>query len=309
MQGMQKNIMTLYAQINEGDVMYHKLNSKLRSQTGASITIALLLFLVCAVIGSVVLAAGTTAGGRFSELSEMDQRYYSVTSAAELLGKELDGQKVTIVRTRKNTKTETTPYIIDTTSDVNTVTAGNKGTIDKYDFSTIAFENTDTTNTSFSRVSTDIDGSSTDFKGDSSSPNPETEKSLLTACALSLLFGGNPCNTNVAMSYTMGNSLSQTDFTLTHGNGKEDLKISGKYELKNDGTLIFTFWNDNDSDPYTMRLTMNAAVKESEETSSSSNSVKDETDPSVAFKEIVTTTTTTTKTSEITWTFGGIEKA
>lgn len=58
---------------------------KLNSQRGASLSIALLLFLVCLAVSSVVLTAGTAAAGRLSELKEMDQRYYSVTSAAELV--------------------------------------------------------------------------------------------------------------------------------------------------------------------------------------------------------------------------------
>ena len=62
-----------------------KLSQKLRSRRGASITFALLLFLVCAVVSSVVIVAATTASGRLSQLARMDQRYYAVNSAAELL--------------------------------------------------------------------------------------------------------------------------------------------------------------------------------------------------------------------------------
>ena len=69
----------------------HKLKQKLKSQTGASITFALLLFLVCAVVGSAVLVAGTAAAGRMSKIAEMDQRYYAVNSAASLLIKQIDG--------------------------------------------------------------------------------------------------------------------------------------------------------------------------------------------------------------------------
>ena len=69
---------------------------KLGSQAGASITFALLLFLVCAVISSVVIVAATAAGGRLSKLAEMDQRYYAVTSAAELLKHEIDGKTVIV---------------------------------------------------------------------------------------------------------------------------------------------------------------------------------------------------------------------
>lgn len=75
-----------------------KLKQKLKSQTGASITFALLLFLVCAVVGSVVLTAGTAAAGRMSELAKMDQRYYSVTSAAQLLRDTMDGKQVSVTQ-------------------------------------------------------------------------------------------------------------------------------------------------------------------------------------------------------------------
>lgn len=61
------------------------IKNKISSQRGASLTFALLLFLVCSVVGSVVLTAGTAAAGRMSEISEMDQRYYSINSAAKLL--------------------------------------------------------------------------------------------------------------------------------------------------------------------------------------------------------------------------------
>ena len=70
----------------------NRIRQKLTSQSGASITYALLLFLVCAVVSSVVLAAGTAASGRMSKSVENDQRYYAVTSAAELLKNQLDGK-------------------------------------------------------------------------------------------------------------------------------------------------------------------------------------------------------------------------
>lgn len=77
----------------------NRLKSKLTSQSGASITYALLLFLVCAVVGSIVLAAGTAASGRMSGAVSSDQRYYSVTSAAKLLKNKLDGHSNRIVYT------------------------------------------------------------------------------------------------------------------------------------------------------------------------------------------------------------------
>ncbi len=79
------------------------IRQKLNSQNGASITYALLLFLVCAVVGSIVLTAGTASAGRFSGLSENDQQYYSVTSAAELFRRQYfpgDSREVQITQQR-----------------------------------------------------------------------------------------------------------------------------------------------------------------------------------------------------------------
>lgn len=83
--------------------MNQEIKHKLSSQKGASITYALLLFLVCAVISSVVLTAGTAASGRMSQIAEMDQKYYSVTSAAELIKELVNSKRIvakgTLVKT------------------------------------------------------------------------------------------------------------------------------------------------------------------------------------------------------------------
>jgi hypothetical protein len=80
-----------------------RISAKLKDQSGASITYALLLFLVCAVVSSVVLAAGTAASGRMSKAVETDQRYYSVASTAELLLDLYDGAKI-VTQTTQTTQ-------------------------------------------------------------------------------------------------------------------------------------------------------------------------------------------------------------
>ena len=72
------------------------IKAKLRSRRGASVTFALLLFTVCAVISAVVIVAASTAGGRLSGVQEMEQRYYAVTAAADALCAELDGQSAIV---------------------------------------------------------------------------------------------------------------------------------------------------------------------------------------------------------------------
>ena len=82
------------------------IRNKLNTQKGASITFALLLFLVCAVISSVVIVAATTAAGRMSQLPQMDQRYYAVTSAARLLQSEIDGKKINVEYDKNKSESE-----------------------------------------------------------------------------------------------------------------------------------------------------------------------------------------------------------
>ena len=91
----------------------HALKNKIKSRRGASLTFALLLFLVCAVVGSIVLAAGFASAGRLAGLAESEQRYYAVNSAAEYIVSELckDENKV-VIGMKKNadgTYTNTLP--------------------------------------------------------------------------------------------------------------------------------------------------------------------------------------------------------
>lgn len=84
-----------------------RLTQKLNSERGASITFALLLFLVCAVISSIVIVAASAASGRMAKAAEMDQRYYAVNSATELLKDTIDGQTVSVVSVMPKTSVAT----------------------------------------------------------------------------------------------------------------------------------------------------------------------------------------------------------
>ena len=90
--------------------MLDRLTKKLKQSRGSSLSFALLLFLVCAVIGSVVLTSASAAVGRVSENYDYDQRYFAVTSAAELLRDTLDGRSVTFTLTKTSELTQTTTY-------------------------------------------------------------------------------------------------------------------------------------------------------------------------------------------------------
>lgn len=77
-----------------------KLIHKTRSERGASLSMALLLMLVCTVVASVVITSASAAAGRLSQLKESDRSYYNVTSAASLIWDELgtEGKTVHVVR-------------------------------------------------------------------------------------------------------------------------------------------------------------------------------------------------------------------
>ena len=85
--------------------MKRSIFKKLRSNEGASLTFAILLFLVCAVAGAIILTAGTIASGRLADKAKMDQRYYHVVSTAEFFKDILDGKQVVIIREKDSSGT------------------------------------------------------------------------------------------------------------------------------------------------------------------------------------------------------------
>ncbi len=110
--------------------MKNRIMNKLRSNKGASITFALLLFLVCAVLCSVILAAATAAAGRMSKIAETEQRYYAVTSAAKLMQdefKDSSGKLVPVSVVEAQVTTEIMTYTsanVGTLKDSSTETKG-----------------------------------------------------------------------------------------------------------------------------------------------------------------------------------------
>lgn len=87
----------------------NRIRAKLRSQRGASIIFALFFFIVCAVIGSIVLTAATAAAGRAKDIKKRNQDYYAANSAADLLEHQLakPDAKVTLTVTRERIDTYT----------------------------------------------------------------------------------------------------------------------------------------------------------------------------------------------------------
>lgn len=84
------------------------LRNRIRSNSGATILLALLFFLLCALAGSIILSAGSAAAGRISGLKETEQSFYSVTSAAQVIREEIEGQEFQAYRENGGTPIYTT---------------------------------------------------------------------------------------------------------------------------------------------------------------------------------------------------------
>lgn len=87
-----------------------KIKEKLQSSKGASLIIALVFMLFCAMVGSAVLAAATANGGRVAALKSDQQDYLNQRSAATLLQDELTMSRPQLVITK--TTTMTTRYTV-----------------------------------------------------------------------------------------------------------------------------------------------------------------------------------------------------
>ncbi len=230
--------------------MSKTLQKKIRSESGASVVMALLLFLVCSVVGALVLTAATAAAGRSAKLAESDQRYYSVASAAELLSKEIDGCTVRIVRS----KTVTT-----TNASIFTVTPGGiSEDIQPEEKSTVYNASAGTVNS----VS-DIEFSSNSV--DSSS------MSLLTALTSRLIFPDGNSDTNNMMDYSFPgiSSAFEQNISLSAGSVPAGvdaslLKVKTVFAAQTNGTIIVTLSNVNTSgsDKFQLLLTLKPSIKE-----------------------------------------------
>ena len=284
---------------------------KLRSSRGASLTMALLLFLVCAVMGSVVLAAGTAAAGRASQRAAMDQRYYAVASAAELLARELDGRTVTVVREKTTVTTAEKEFSVvrDPETGAEIVTPVNRSAPGPVD-------------TFATRVKAAAPGEEdTVLRNDLTGSSVSTEDlSFLTARVVKLLFGSRPCGNDAAMEYSFPSGASEPETELKlqpslgagvsgiSGEALSVLSVTCKYELKSDGTLVFRLSDQLDSDDcYTLILTLQPSVSQEDRTVKTGGQQPTVEMTSTGYKETFTSTVIRTVTSTVTWSVTGME--
>ena len=72
------------------------LKNKLKSENGASIFFALLLFLLCIVVSTIVITAASASAGRLADLAKMDQKYYLVNSVSDLIRNDANENTVVV---------------------------------------------------------------------------------------------------------------------------------------------------------------------------------------------------------------------
>ena len=87
--------------------MTQAIKKKLRSNEGASLMVALLFFVMCATVGSIILTAATASSGRLAKIRQDDQTYYATSSAAELVVDQILNSSVKVVKTFSENAPET----------------------------------------------------------------------------------------------------------------------------------------------------------------------------------------------------------
>lgn len=255
---------------------------KLESERGASLMVALLLFLVCTIVASIVLVAGTASAGRLSQLREADQRYYSVTSAAELIRDKFP-QTAVITRTHSYTQLVTTEFSADPDSPLSN--EGEPGSPSVKD-STYSEATVEAFNKSNQKV---VDTSSTMGKSwvesivswYNSDKKGNWDKALFEAADSGGLTLITPLTLNVK--------------------DNESLDVKVEPTLRSDGSIILKLYNASGDDKYYLTMVLSAEVQEDEE-QKETNVQTSITASDAKISETVTSDIEDKKISTIVWT-------
>jgi hypothetical protein len=73
-------------------IMNNSMRKKLKSKSGASLVLAILVFLICALVGSSILAAATASSGTLTTAWQNDKDVYTLKSAEKLFEPYFEGQ-------------------------------------------------------------------------------------------------------------------------------------------------------------------------------------------------------------------------
>ena len=309
---------------------------KLKSNEGASLTFALLAFLVCAVISAVLLASASAATGRLSNLAESDQRYYAVTSAAQLFCDTLDGQEFTVERKQTSYQVNVMRYYTDAEGTVwGSPVLGDEIT---YWFGDGVRDKSENSNV-FSFYATGLSAPITDENLDVNTARKTVDgnRIILANAALTYVLGVptensdhtvNKCSAEEAFGKTPGQSFVVTgstelkdeielgtfklEFSGDRPEGVEYPNITAVAKLRKDGSIVIEFSNnDADNKAFKVTVTLTAEVTDNSALplTISSDSTSYRYDPDNLYSYVCTVTTTVkTKTTTIKWSVTDIKK-
>ena len=298
----------------------NRIKKKIKSNNGASITFALLIFLVCAVISGIVIVAATTSAGRMSKTTEMDQRYYAVTSAAELLKEYIDPEdpdnkeRIRVIMTRDTDITTT--YYGETVDDTKpTVLYGPDSVPGEWSIEKEALEyeeetlENDTEDDDYGLIDDPVEPDN----GDNNDKNDFTPMTLLEYAAeklalddLSKIMPDIDSEMPITKSLSLSTSLVDLENT--------DLSVDISMNVDKNGTLTLDVSNaDTTKGTYKLRLTFFSDIKKNSREltkNGTPENVKSGTDPetgnSIVIYDIVDVKTET-EIREYSWTFVNVE--
>lgn len=263
---------------------------------------AILLFMICAVLGGIILASATAASGRLKNLVESDKRYYSVTSAAQLLAKELSGTKVVIERSRKFSQ-----FTDATGGEIENAPAGVALPAEEYKVQTTEAKNTYNSLTECSFLAraankllfgSDAENAYGGTGGEGA--DTETDENAIWNAS----FSSDSVDPEDEASYIATDTFAmklQTNRNVLDEGGK-NCKVQCEAKVQSDGTIVIDIWNVNDDetkhdDEFTLRLVMRPDYMETQ-----TDEVEGAVPVTAAGGETVfVTTKKTTKTSTISW--------
>ncbi len=278
----------------------NRINNKLRSRTGASITFALLLFLVCAVLCSVILSAATAASGRMAGVAQRDQRYFAVTSACEMMRDMVGGEDSAVTVVKKTITVSTTTYVngaangssvTETTNayTVKTASFSDDYTDEQFKTNPITVKSTEAVVSTLMSAAINIYKNSAYTAGDTSMADATSWPKQITIASSETLksaFGKNLTVDPLAVTILAGLDKSSGKLTLTvYNTTKED--TGDRF------TQIMVFSMDKTTGGLP------------QEESVSSTDPETTTDGHISYN--VETTTTTYETTTYTWTLDSIE--
>jgi len=268
--------------------MKNTCQTKIKSQKGASLILALILLLVCTTVGAAILTSVSASSGRLLNQAKSDARYYAVRSAADLLIDRIDGQSYILQREQVTVSTVTTKY-------------------------------NDTTKTyEYESGSAPGDGTSySAYLNGTQLSAAIVDKSILKDSFLCFCYGEgvSPTSTNFSGAFpASGFSGASKRFSLIHDLGKtknsganNNLDVSIIETIESNGNLVFAIHsNEGGSDDYVIYVKFVAGYDDDLDSSYGHNSTE-YTSSDDGVYQYATTTQQRLRTSTITWHYAGIE--